>query len=155
MRMSGLLGNIDHFDLEVEDWTQYVKRLGQFFEANRIVGEENAAKRRSTFLSIVGPVPYKLLQSILAPVKPSKKTFNSEVMQCFRFNTRPHKPGESVATYMAKLRRLAEFCNFGPTLDKMIQDKTSQWNKRQRHTKEAAIRASANIYKSLGDHPRS
>jgi len=32
--MSGLLGNIDHFDPEVEDWTQYAVRVGQFFEAN-------------------------------------------------------------------------------------------------------------------------
>ena len=135
--MSGLLGNIDHFDPEVEDWTQYVERVGQFFEANGIVGEENAAKRRSTFLSIVGPVLYRSLRSILAPVKPSKKTFEelaevlknhydpppSEVMQRFRFNTWSHKPGESVATYMAELRHLAEFCNFGPTLDKMIRDR--------------------------------
>ena len=32
-------------------------------------------------------------------------------MQWFRFNTRSRKPGESVATYVAELRRLAEFCN--------------------------------------------
>ena len=39
------------------------------------MGEENAAKRRSTFLSVVGPGPYKLLRSILALVKLSEKTF--------------------------------------------------------------------------------
>ena len=52
-----------------------IERLGQYFEANRIVGEENAAKRRSTFLSVVGPGPYQLLRSILALVKPSEKMF--------------------------------------------------------------------------------
>ena len=132
--MSGLLGKIDYFDPELEDWSQYVERLEQFFEANGIVGEENAVKRRSTFLSVVGSSPYKLLRSILAPAKPTEKTFEqlaevlkkhynpppSEVMQRFRFNTRSRKPGESVATYVAELRRLAEFCNFGETLDKMI-----------------------------------
>ena len=135
--MSGLLGSIDKFDPELEDWAQYVERVGQFFEANGIVGEENAAKRRSTFLSVVGPSPYKLLSSILAPVKPSEKTFEeltevlrnhyspppSEVMQRFRFNTRSRKPGESVATYVAELRRLAEYCNYGNTLEKMIRDR--------------------------------
>ena len=86
---------------------------------------------------MVGPSLYKLLQSILTPVKPSKQTFEelvevlknhynpppSEVMQRFRFNTRSRKPGESVATYVAELRRLAEFCNYEVSLDKMIRDR--------------------------------
>ena len=63
-----LLRSIEHFD-------PFIERLRQYFEANRIVGEENAAKRRSTFLSVVGPGPYKLLRSILALVKLSEKTF--------------------------------------------------------------------------------
>ena len=135
--MSGLLGKIDHFDPELEEWSQYVERLGEFFKANGIVGEENKVKRRATFLSVVGPSPYKLLRSILAPVKLSEKTFEeladvlknhynpppSEVMQRFRFNTRSRKLGESVATYVAELRRLAEFCNYGGSLDKMIRDR--------------------------------
>ena len=126
--MSGLLGKIDHFDPELEDWFQYIEQLGEFFEANRIVGEESKAKTQLTFLSVVWPSPYKLLQSILSPVKPSEKIFEeplqpplSEVMQHFRFNTRSQKPGESVATYVAELKRLAEFCNYGVSLDKIIQ----------------------------------
>ena len=121
----------------MEEWANYVERLKQYFEANGIVGDDKAAKRRSTFLSVVGPGPYKLLRSLVAPAKPSEKTFEqltellkrhynpplSEVMQRFRFNTRVRKPGESVATYVAKLRRLAEFCNFEATLDKMIRDR--------------------------------
>ena len=63
-----LLRSIEHFD-------PYIERLGQYFEAKRIVGEENAAKRWSTFLSIVRPGLYKLLRSILALVKLSEKTF--------------------------------------------------------------------------------
>ena len=138
-RMAALLGSIDQFDPSLEDWANYVERLGQFFEANGIVGdsEDIKKKRRSTFLSVVGPGPYKLLRSILTPVKPSEKTFEqltevlknhynpppSEVMQRFRFNTRSRKPGESVATYVAELRRLAEFCGYGETLEKMIRDR--------------------------------
>jgi len=38
-----------------------VECLEQFFEANGIIGDENKAKRRSAFLSVVGPGPYKLL----------------------------------------------------------------------------------------------
>ena len=57
-----------------------------------------------------------------------KKHYNpppSEVMQCFRFNSRSQKAGESVTAYVADLRRLAEFCNFGTTLNKKNQRQTS------------------------------
>ena len=63
------------------------------------------------------------LRSLIAPTKPTDKTFEelvavltehyspqpSEVMQRFRFNSRSRKEGESVAAYVAELRRLAEF----------------------------------------------
>ena len=44
-------------------------------------------------------------------------------MQRFRFNARSRKPGESVAAYVAELRRLAEFCEYGDSLEKMIRDR--------------------------------
>ena len=86
---------------------------------------------------MVGPASYKLLRSLLMPKKPTEKTFEqlaetftkyystrpSEIMQCFRFNTRSRKENESVAAYVAELRRLAEFCNFGTTLEKMLHDR--------------------------------
>ena len=43
-------------------------------------------------------------------------------MQRFRFNCRSRKPGESIAAYVAELRRIAQQCNFGATLDKMLRD---------------------------------
>ena len=51
----------------------------------------------------------------------------SEVMQRFRFNTRARREGESVADFVADLRHLAEFCNFGDTLEKMLRDRLVQW----------------------------
>ena len=92
---------------------------------------------RATFLSVVGPGPYKLLRSLLSPTKPSEKTFEqlvavltehycpppSEVMQRYRFNSRNRQPGESVAAYVADLRRIAEHCEFGATLKKMLWDR--------------------------------
>ena len=86
---------------------------------------------------MIGPGPYKLLQSLLTPDKPSDKTFEeltallskhyspppSEVIQRYRFNSRSRNAGESIAAYVADLRRLAEFCNFGTTLEKMLRDR--------------------------------
>ena len=135
--MAALLGKIDHFDAEVEEWPQYVERLEHFFEANGITGEDNESKRRPVFLTVIGPSPYNLLRNLLLLEKPADKTFEqltqilkdhynpkpSEVMQRFRFNTRSRKAGESVATYVAELRRLAGFCNFGRSLEDMIRDR--------------------------------
>ncbi len=56
--------------------------------------------------------PYETLQPPL-----------SEVMQRFCFNSRSRKPGESVAAYVAKPRCIAERCNYGDTLDKMLRDR--------------------------------
>ena len=44
-------------------------------------------------------------------------------MQRFRFNSRSRHSGESVAAYLAELRRLAEHCNYGDTLDLMLRDR--------------------------------
>ncbi len=35
----------------------------------------------------------------------------------------PQQPGEKVAAYVAELRALAEFCNFGATLEDMLRDR--------------------------------
>ena len=83
---------------------------------------------------MIGPAPYKLIRSLLSPELPGDKTFEelaqtlsshyspppSEVIQRFRFNSRCR---QSVAAYVADLRQLAKFCNFGTTLNKMIRDR--------------------------------
>ena len=101
----------------------------------------------------MGCSSYTLLRSLIAPAKPAEKTFEklvevlskhyspqpTEVMQCFRFNSCSRKEGESIADNVAKLRRLAEFCNYGDTLDKMLRDRLV-WGVR-----------SASIQKMLGE----
>ena len=41
----------------------------------------------------------------------------STIVQHFNFNTRTQKPGGSLSEYVAQLRKLSEFCDFGETLD--------------------------------------
>ena len=59
--MAALLGKIEQFDPTQEDWPQYAERLEQFFEVNGLTGEDKAAKRRATFLTVIRLRPYKLL----------------------------------------------------------------------------------------------
>ena len=93
-------------------------------------------KKRSVFLTIIGPEAYKLLRSLLAPDKPGKKTFKSlteimtkqynpapsERVQRYKFNTWLHQPTESVAVYVSELHSLAEHCNYGVILNEMLCD---------------------------------
>ena len=115
-------------------WNQYAERLEHFFTANGITSDE---KKQAVFLTVIGVKAYKHLRSLIVPTKPGEKDFAvlaeamknhytpalSEIVQCFRFNSRFHRPGESFSTYMAELRALAEFCNFGDTLSLMIRDR--------------------------------
>ena len=74
--MAAIFGKVDNFHGEQEDWPQYVERLGHFFAANSITTEE---KKRSVFLSVIGPTPYKLLRNLVAPEKPADKKFHDLV----------------------------------------------------------------------------
>jgi len=47
----------------------------------------------------------------------------SEIVQRFKFNSRVRSPGESITAYMAALRQLAEYCNFGDRLEEMLRDR--------------------------------
>lgn len=73
----------------------------------------------------------------MSPAKPGEKSYDqlvkaltghfnptpSETVQRSHFNTRIRKTGESVATFVAELRSLAEHCNFGASLDDMLHDR--------------------------------
>ena len=128
------IGRIEEFREDKEEWSQYAERLGHFFAANGITSND---KKRSVFLTVIGAKAYKQLRSLIAPVKPGESDFAtlseamknhytpapSEIVQRFRFNSRFRRSGESVSTYIAELRALAEFCNFGDTLNIMIRDR--------------------------------
>ena len=47
----------------------------------------------------------------------------SVIVQRFQFHSRTQKPGETVATFVAELRQLSEFCEFGASLKDMLRDR--------------------------------
>ena len=60
----------------VEDWISYVERLDQYFLANDVTKD---TKKRAIFLSVVGDKTYKLIPDLLAPNKPTDKSFQALV----------------------------------------------------------------------------
>ena len=131
---TAVFSKVEEFDGNRENWTQYVERLGHFFDANGIT---QAEKKRAIFLSVIGPTTYRLLKSLVAPAKPGSKSFDdlvkqlsehydptpSETVQRHKFHTRDRREGESVATFVSELRSIATFCNFGVSLDQMLRDR--------------------------------
>ena len=47
----------------------------------------------------------------------------SVIRERFKFNKRDRGPSESVAKYIAALRRLSEHCNYGTVLEDMLRDR--------------------------------
>ena len=129
--MATLLGKMGEFDPRTEEWLQYKER---FFIANSITSND---KKRAVFLSVVGAETFKVLRSLVSPDKQGDKSFAdllqklddhyspkpSEIVERFKFHTSYRKPGESVASYLARLRALAKYCNFGGSLEDMIRDR--------------------------------
>ena len=127
-------GTIGEFDSDRETWKSYTERLVQYFAANDV---DSAEKKRAILLSVCGPATYQLIRNILAPVKPTERSFTdlvdlveqhknpkpSVIVQRYNFNTRRQQPGESIAAYTAELRKIAEHCSFGDTLEVMLRDR--------------------------------
>ena len=59
-------------------------------------------------------------------------------MQRFQFNSRVRRDGESIADYVAELRKLAEFCNYGDSLNKMLRDRLV-WGVKDAYTQKKLL----------------
>ena len=108
--------------------------MEHFFGANDIEAEP---KKKAILLSSCGTKTYSLIRSLVAPSKPGTKTFKqlvdvmtahqnpkpSVIMEQYRFYKRDRESYESIAQYVAALRRLSEHCEYGDTLTDLIRDR--------------------------------
>ena len=129
-----LLGRLDAFNLHEDNWLEYWDMVEQYFIANGIETEE---KRTATFLTIIGKETYSLLFSLTAPKKPSSmkvdelnKTLGDHlapkpivIAERYKFYNRVQTDGESIADYIAELRRLSLHCDFQTFLEQALRDK--------------------------------
>ena len=127
-------GSVGEFDASRESWTSYCERLELYFVANEVL---DAAKQRAIFLTVCGPTTYQLVRNLVAPAKPTDKSLAALVklvedhhspqpsvtVHRFKFNSRTQADGETIAAFVAELRRLSEHCEFGDQLDVMLRDR--------------------------------
>ena len=60
---------------EGEDWSDFVDRLDQYFIANKLNGPDEAERRRAVLLTVCGSQAYVLMKDLLAPAKPTDKSY--------------------------------------------------------------------------------
>ena len=127
-------GSVCEFNSALEDWKTYVERLEQYFTANDVTA---VGKKRAILLSACGASAYQLIRSLLSPATPNEKSF-AEIVDVMRdhyhprpsiivlrytFNSRSRKEGESIAMYVAELKKLSTECEYGDSLNEMIRDR--------------------------------
>nr|XP_021327326.1 uncharacterized protein LOC110438662 [Danio rerio]XP_021332015.1 uncharacterized protein LOC110438662 [Danio rerio] len=131
--MTSLVGTVSPFDNASQLWDEYIEMLEYFFQAN---GIDSAEKKKAVLLSGVGASTYSLLRSLICPEKPGDKTYEelvtvlkthynpkpSEIVPRIKFNSRTRKNGETVADFVAELKKLAQHCEYGSTLPQMLRD---------------------------------
>ena len=112
----------------------YIERLGHYFDALDIT---DPAKKHSILLAVGGQEAFQVIRSLVDErelatksyaeiVELVKSYFNpkrSIIVQRFNFKSRMRADDETIATYVAALRQIAESCDFKDTLSEMLRDR--------------------------------
>ena len=139
------IGSIDCYDGQ-ENFKHYLERLDFYFSANNIGldyksnddTKKRAAleQRKAAFLAIVGKKTYQLLNNLLEPQYAGKADYDVicsklydyfvptvlEVAESFRFHRVVQRDGETMVSYVSRLREAASKCNYGAFLGRSLRD---------------------------------
>ena len=126
-------GHLSEFNTTDGAWDTYCEQLEFYLQVNGIT---DATTKRDVFLSSCGDSCYRLLRNLIAPKKPKEKKFDELIaalkgyfsptpvtLERFKFNTTVRSPSQSISSYVAHLRNLAQHCAFENQLDNNIRDR--------------------------------
>ena len=133
MTKMSIVEKIQEFRPETERFSTYVKRLKLYFDANSVTEE----KKVPVFLTVIGANNYALLSDYYSPGKPQDQSLDDLIKtmenhfepvsiiiaERFQLYKCDQKSGETIADFMAELRRLATNCKFGAHLDNALRDR--------------------------------
>ena len=125
-----LIGKIDEFQPDQEPFSVYVERFELYAAANSLADD----KKVPLFLTVLGGKIYNLLHDLFAPSNPKDQSFAAKlkdhfepepliIAKRFHFHRRDQGPEESIAQYLAELRRLVSRCKFEAYLDEALRDR--------------------------------
>lgn len=131
-KMAKNVGNIACFDVEAGNWQTYCDRLDMYFLVNKV--EDNL--KLPTLISGIGDAAYELMVNLCSPKKPCDCDYKevikimanylqpkpSVVAERFKFRQCRQSNGQSVANFMAELKKASKYCDFGTTLDDNMRD---------------------------------
>ncbi|XP_052758233.1 uncharacterized protein LOC128202328 [Galleria mellonella] len=115
------IGTIPEFRLHKDNWRIYVERLEQYLIVNKIPEELHVP----TLITVMGVETYELLVTLCKPSKPKAKTFKeltlilenhlqpSVLAERYKFRQRQQRAGETLAEYIAALKKMSDKCEFG------------------------------------------
>ena len=132
--MATMQSRLPEFSGAADEWEIFAEQLTHYFVANEI---DDDAKHRAILLSTCGMATYKLLRTLVAPAALTTKTFNelvklatehhnpkpSIIIRRFRFNTCVRQQGETITSFVTRLRDLASHCEYGATAKELIRDR--------------------------------
>ena len=78
------------------------------------------ARRVPFYVGQLATTPYSDITKLVAGYN---QPIPLEIVQRYKFNTRVRASGELIATYVAALRELSEYCNYGDRLHEMLRDR--------------------------------
>lgn len=128
-----LIGSIEQFDPKSGDITSYLERLEQLFICN--VVEDN--KKVPLLLTLIGGETYNVLKDLVSPELPSTKSFADlkralgdhynpkrlVIAERYKFYNSNQESNEDIKSFVARLKKLTQYCNFGQFLSECLRDK--------------------------------
>ena len=131
--------SFESFDISVGDIESYLERLEMHFLASNIAESEgNATNRKAILLSSIGADAYRILKDICFPEAPTEKTYAAlaselkkhfkpkrlAVAERFHFNTVQQQQGQTIAEFVAQLKKLSTYCEYtGDQLKESLRDR--------------------------------
>lgn len=112
------VGNLKEFKIGENNWATYISRIKQYFKANSVKSDLYA----SILLTVVEDEAFEPMTDLCNPVKPEDMTFEelvktmtkhlqpepSEIAERYKFRQRKQEAGESIATYIAALKKISK-----------------------------------------------
>lgn len=135
-----LFRRIDEFKSENEQWSAYIERMEQFFEAN----DEGEEKQLATLLSVMSAATYGLLRNLVQPRNPKDKTFD-EIVAILKEHYEP-KPLLVAEMFVHR----TSLCPMGDQSHCTLQDekscvkRDSLWT--PRHSENKGLSSQVNMY---------